>query len=336
MMVPKSNSVWSRLLRSDHSRWNGWDRRSASGVRSPPSLAFTLHPPRTPRRAPYPVCSRRSDPTERKGLIIETSAACHARSDSTTLIAAAARFTSKLSSRLTNLTEVASPAGRDLREMDPEMEREGKDENDKEKHNALLPTPTADATPPDMIPEHMYKQLSDQTAGVHNLLAVSVVEDVEEKESLNLEEAGSAQRRDAGGYIARKARGEEKGSDDEKGTCTQGQHDKGSMEALVYALVFTAVFLRADAARREVNAPASILRCPAYLVCGASWEEVEGQCARVARMAGEYLPFHSAPADATAWEDFRADTLFFPARHAATNGISARASTGAMCTPTPR
>jgi hypothetical protein len=39
------------------------------------------------------------------------------------------------------------------------------------------------------------------------------------------------------------------------------------------------------------------LRCPACLVCGASWEEVKGQRARVARMAREYLPFHCARAD---------------------------------------
>ncbi|KAJ6483670.1 hypothetical protein DFH09DRAFT_1292030, partial [Mycena vulgaris] len=114
----------------------------------------------------------------------------------------------------------------------------------------------------------------------------------------------------------------------------RGGVEKGTLEALVHELVFATVFLQdqceaEEAARREeewrdyalavllclpllvgrARVETEFIRCAGYLVSGAVPEEAESTHQRVAWMAGEYLRLHGAPADANAWEDFRAEAL---------------------------
>ncbi|KAJ7658894.1 hypothetical protein B0H17DRAFT_1213103 [Mycena rosella] len=139
--------------------------------------------------------------------------------------------------------------------------------------------------------------------------------------------------------------------------------EKGTLEALVHELVFATVFPHDncdadEAARREedwrdyslavllclpllvgrARVETEFIRCAGYLLSGAVPEEAERTRERIAWMAGEYLRLHGAPADADAWEDFRAEALpdvFFPAPQPVTSGMPASVSTQAMYTPSP-
>ncbi|KAJ7464127.1 rho GTPase activating protein 22 [Mycena latifolia] len=141
--------------------------------------------------------------------------------------------------------------------------------------------------------------------------------------------------------------------------------EKGTLEALVHELVFATVFLQEqdmlpadEAARREeewrsyalavllclpllvgrARVETEFIRCAGYLVSGAVPEEADRTRQRVAWMAGEYLRLHGAPADADAWEDFRAEALpdvSFPSPQPVTSGMPASASTQAMYAPSP-
>lgn len=51
------------------------------------------------------------------------------------------------------------------------------------------------------------------------------------------------------------------------------------------------------------------IRCCAYLVSGAEDGAKEDDRSRVGWLAGEYLRFHGQPADATAWEEWRIETI---------------------------
>ncbi|KAJ7077530.1 rho GTPase activating protein 22 [Mycena belliarum] len=139
--------------------------------------------------------------------------------------------------------------------------------------------------------------------------------------------------------------------------------EKGTVEALVHELVFATVFLHADCApdeeaRREeawrdyalavllclpmlagrARVETEFIRCAGYLISGAVPEESESTRKRVAWMAGEYLRLHGAPADADAWEDFRAEALpdvYFPTPQPVTSGMPASSSTQAIYAPSP-
>lgn len=51
------------------------------------------------------------------------------------------------------------------------------------------------------------------------------------------------------------------------------------------------------------------VRCCTYLVSGANAAAKEGDRARVAWLAGEYLRFHGKPVDEAAWDDFQRETI---------------------------
>lgn len=113
-----------------------------------------------------------------------------------------------------------------------------------------------------------YKPPSDRAAGIRDLFAVGLVEDVdkEDEETLHVEDAGGGQRRDAGG-MGRKKRaywgraqhpalcvasagtfalgGVVSGAEGK--TVPRGQVEKGSVDALLHELVFATVFLPAGA-----------------------------------------------------------------------------------------
>ncbi|KAJ7339081.1 rho GTPase activating protein 22 [Mycena albidolilacea] len=209
----------------------------------------------------------------------------------------------------------------------------------------------------------LHKPPSDRAAGVRDLFAVGVVEEPEKEEetdTLAIEDAGGGQRRDAGGNGRKKRAYWGRGRHPGLGV---GRIEKGTMEALVHELAFATVFLHADAMEEEAarceeewrdyalavlfslpllagraRVETEFVRCAGYLVSGAGPDEMEKQRARVAWMAGEYLRFHGAPADADAWESFRAETIpdvFFPAMPTVPSGMPASASTQAMHVPTP-
>ncbi|KAJ7832488.1 hypothetical protein B0H13DRAFT_2370924 [Mycena leptocephala] len=137
-----------------------------------------------------------------------------------------------------------------------------------------------------------------------------------------------------------------------------GGVEKGSVQALIHELVFATVFLQLqeqcgseEARRREegwrnyalavllcvpiligrARVETELIRCAKCLVSGAVPEEAE---CTVAWMVGEYLRLHGAPADADAWEDFRAEAIpaFFPASQPVSSSM--KTSTHAMYAPT--
>ncbi|KAJ7631847.1 rho GTPase activating protein 22 [Mycena polygramma] len=119
----------------------------------------------------------------------------------------------------------------------------------------------------------LHKPPSDRAAGVRDLFPAGVVED--EEETLTVDDAGGAQRREAGSMGRKKraywGRGrhpalsvagagasklQEAFSNEQAKGGPRGQIEKGSFEALIHELVFATVFLRAgvdqeEAAQRE-------------------------------------------------------------------------------------
>ncbi|KAJ7082181.1 hypothetical protein B0H15DRAFT_952567 [Mycena belliarum] len=149
----------------------------------------------------------------------------------------------------------------------------------------------------------------------------------------------------------------------EGGASLRAGVEKGTVEALVHELVFATVFLHADCApdeeawreeawrdyalavlpclpmlARRARVETECIRCAGYLISGAVPEESESTRKRVAWMAGEHLRLHGAPADADAWEDFRAEALpdvYFPTPQPVTSGMPVSSSTQAIYAPSP-
>jgi hypothetical protein len=121
-----------------------------------------------------------------------------------------------------------------------------------------------------------------------------------------------------------------------------GSVTKGSLEALVHETVFATTFASPQGIVANVDAPQSssqqvasafwrdfalsvlfalplalgadkfefeFVRCCTYLVSGADPDAKEVVRARVAWLAEEYLRYHGKPADETAWNDFRRETI---------------------------
>jgi hypothetical protein len=123
---------------------------------------------------------------------------------------------------------------------------------------------------------------------------------------------------------------------------TDGAVGKGTLEALVHEAVFATTFsslqeiLSNDDVQLSPTQSASLaawqdfalsilfalplvlgaekfecefVRCCTYLVSGADADTKEGNRARVAWLAGEYLRYHGKPVDEVAWSDFQRDTI---------------------------
>ncbi|KAJ7659713.1 hypothetical protein DFH06DRAFT_1402750 [Mycena polygramma] len=164
----------------------------------------------------------------------------------------------------------------------------------------------------------LHKPPSDRAAGVRDLFPAGLVED--EQETLTVDDAGGAQRREVGSMgrkkraywgrgrhpalsvaVAGASRLQEAFSNEQAKGGLRGQIEKGSFEALMHELVFATVFLRAEAdeeeaAQREKQwrdyARAALLCLP--LLVGRARVETEFR-ARVAWMAREHLGLHGAP-----------------------------------------
>ncbi|KAI0046467.1 hypothetical protein FA95DRAFT_1606903 [Auriscalpium vulgare] len=190
-----------------------------------------------------------------------------------------------------------------------------------------------------------YKPPSDRTAAVKELFPVGIVPlDQEEPEPAQAD--AKAQEGKVKEQLAPAARRKRafwgRRTHPDLVLDAHGGVEKGTFEALVHEAVFATTFTSADleeAAEAEVDVPASVqrptawqdfalavlfalppilgparfeaefVRCCTYLVGGAEADVRESQRDYVSWLAAEYLHYHSAPADAAAWEEFLAETV---------------------------
>ncbi|KAF7977931.1 hypothetical protein HWV62_1997 [Athelia sp. TMB] len=173
-----------------------------------------------------------------------------------------------------------------------------------------------------------YKPPSDRAAAVRDLFPtelVSTVDDPQEQEKPVNELLPDVRKRQEGG--SRKKRAYWGRGTHPELVFTEASVEKGTFEALVHETVFATSILKEGSGEAEKSRwrdfASSVLlclpplvgrekfeneftRCCAYIVSGGT---VEDAAVRVKWLAGEYIRYHGAPADAPGWEEWRKETI---------------------------
>ncbi|KAK0471613.1 rho GTPase activating protein 22 [Armillaria novae-zelandiae] len=184
---------------------------------------------------------------------------------------------------------------------------------------------------------YFYKPPGDRSAAIKDLFPTVLVPpsqeeiaelELEGKEG-GLETGGKDRLRKADGGVRKKRAYWGRRTHPDLSLDDSGTIQKGTFEALVHECVFGTTFFTSDASAEQekwkdfasanllclpalagqAKYEAEFLRCTEYLISGAEDDAKEDLRSRVVWLAGEYLRFHEVPADFSAWEEWRAETI---------------------------
>lgn len=220
---------------------------------------------------------------------------------------------------------------------------------------------------------HFYKPPSDRTAAVKELFPTEIIMVEEEAEGAEDAAATTAnlieaeKKSDSGRSVSGSGSGRRKRAfwgrrrHPDLVVNAENEVQKGSLEALVHEAVFGTLFRPQEGStigeqRADWQAFASmvlfgmpelvgsvkfeleLIRCCTFFINGSDEATREQERENVMWLAGEYLRFHGQPAEPSAWEDFRKDTIpaFSTARsQSELPTLTASSSTVAMFSRSP-